>query len=97
MSNREEKCLQEWEQEKKTITLTNEQWSSLTMYLNMSRTYREGEKEAWEKLAEELDNEGNPKFKNAESNAKFWKKMNETIKDIKAKVDDESCKGQQEG
>jgi len=93
----EEKRLQEWEQKKKTVTLTNGQWSSLTMYLNMSRAYREDEKNAWEKLAEELDEEGNPKFKHAASNAEFWKKMNETIKIIKTKVDDESCKGQQEG
>ena len=97
MKNPEEAKLKKWADKEKTVTLTNGQWNSLAMYLNMSRAYREDEKKAWEKLAKELDKEGNLKFKHAASNAEFWEKMNETIKAIKAKVDDESCKGQQEG
>ncbi|MDR0924191.1 MAG: hypothetical protein LBN31_07565 [Hungatella sp.] len=89
MTAAEEKRLREWKQGEKTVTLTKGQWSSLTIYLQISSRYREDEAKSWEKLAEELDEEGNPKYKNAHSNAKFWEEMNETIKSIKSKIDGE--------
>lgn len=90
MTLTEQARINKWRQEEKTVTLTRGQWSSLTMYLNMSKDYRDGEKKAWEKLAEELDEEGNPKFKHAASNANFWEDMNETLSSIKRKADNES-------
>jgi hypothetical protein len=92
MEKSEEKRLQEWKSGEKTVTLTKGQWSSLTMYLNMSARYREEEKESWEKLAAEKDENGNPKFKHADSNAKFWGDMIETLQEVKKGIDGEYCR-----
>ena len=43
-------------------TLTAEQCSKLSLYILMTTKTREGEAEAWEKLAEEKKEDGSPKY-----------------------------------
>ena len=64
-----------WEQQPKTVTLTNELCNMLQCYILMTTNHRKGEIKAWEELAQEKDENGAPKFKNAASNAQFWRDM----------------------
>lgn len=67
---------------KVTLELTEEQADALDLYLLMTTKYRKGEREAWESLAKERNEDGMLKFPNAPSNANFWKEKNETIENI---------------
>lgn len=83
----EEKRIADWENEKRAVTLSNKQWSRLTTYLLMSTNYRQGEAKAWAELANEKEEDGSYKFKNAESNAKFWEEMIEVIENVRKEID----------
>ena len=71
-----------WEQQPKTITLTNELCNTLQCYILMTTKYRESELKAWEELAQETDENGASKFKNAASNAQFWRDMGPQLQQI---------------
>lgn len=75
--------LEAWGNENRSVTLTNEQWNTLVCYLRMSTEFREGERDAWQRLAEEKNPDGSPKFKNAADNAAFWQ---ETIAALEAMI-----------
>lgn len=76
-----------WEKEEKTVTLTNAEWSNLTCYILMTTNYRTRELETWRSLAQEKDEDGNTKFKNAESNAEFWEGMIRDLDRIRTEID----------
>lgn len=69
-------------EKKVTLELTEEQANALDLYLLMTTNYRKGEREAWESLAKERNEDETLKFPNAPSNADFWKEQNETIENI---------------
>lgn len=69
-------------EKKVTLELTEEQANTLDLYLLMTTNYRKGEREAWESLAKERNEDETLKFPNAPSNADFWKEQNETIENI---------------
>lgn len=69
-------------EKKVTLELTEEQADALDLYLLMTTNHRKGEREAWESLAKERNEDGTLKFQNAPSNANFWKEQNETIENI---------------
>lgn len=71
-----------WEQQPKTVTLTNGLWNDLQIYILMTTKHREGELKALEELAQETDENGAPKFKNAASNAQFWREMEPQLQQI---------------
>lgn len=71
----------------KTIELTYEEISTISCYILMTTKYREGEAEAWERLAAEKNQDGSPKFKNAKSNARFWREETEKLIAIKNKLE----------
>lgn len=87
LTTEELKDLEKWEAEEKTVTLTKGQWNRLTSYLLMSTNYRNEEAKAWAKLAQEKDEDGKPKYKNAESNARFWEETKAIIEFIRKKID----------
>lgn len=66
----------------KTVTLTHEQWSTLCIYLLSTTQYRKGEQSAWEKLAQETNEDGTPRFRNAADNAQYWADMDEKLTKI---------------
>lgn len=57
------------------IPLTGLQKSDLSCYILMTTKYREMERDAWERLSKDLDEQGKPEFPNAESNSRFWSDM----------------------
>lgn len=71
----------------RTVTLTNDQWSTLTCYLLMTTQHRKGEREAWEKLATETNADGSPKFKNAASNAQYYAELEQALEEIRLEID----------
>jgi hypothetical protein len=76
-----------WEQQPKTVTLTNELCNMLQCYILMTTNHRKGEIKAWEELAQEKDENGAPKFKNAASNAQFWRDMEIQLQQIYTAAD----------
>ena len=66
----------------KTVKLTDDQLNKLEMYLLMSTQHRKSAREAWESLSKEKDADGNPVFKNAESNASWYAELEITIEEI---------------
>jgi len=72
----------------KTITLTHEQAVTLTSFLLMTTNFRKGERETWERLANETEPDGTPSFKNAPGNARFWADMEQEIETIRKIIDD---------
>jgi hypothetical protein len=76
-----------WEEQERTVTLTNELCNMLQCYILMTTNHRKGEIEAWEKLAQETDENGTPKFKNAASNAQFWRDMEIQLQQIYTAAD----------
>lgn len=79
--------LEVWKREKRSVTLTNDQWSDLAFYLNISTKYRKGELEAWQKLAQETKPDGSPKFANAADNAEFWQELIDSLAAILPKLE----------
>lgn len=61
-------------------TLTAEQCSKLSLYILMTTKTREGEAEAWEKLAEEKKEDGSPKYIHAADNAQFWRELDAELR-----------------
>ena len=77
----------EYGNKKVAVELTNSQWNTLTCYILMTTQHRKGEREAWQQLATEKDENGQPKFKNAQSNADFYESLEQTLADIQAAID----------
>lgn len=65
-----------------TKELTSEQRSKLSLYILMTTKTREGEAEAWEKLTEEKNEDGSPKYVHAADNALFWKELDADLNEI---------------
>lgn len=69
------------------VELTQEQVNTLVCYILMTTQHREKEREAWEELAKEMNEDGIPKFKNAKSNAEYYAKLEEKLTEIKIILD----------
>lgn len=69
------------------VELTREQRNTLACYILMTTQYRKGEREAWEKLAKEMNEDGTPTFKNAESNAEYYTDLELRLEEIKNILD----------
>ena len=78
-----------WDKQEKTVTMTREQWTTLTTYLLMSTKRREGEAKAWAELAEEKAEDGSPKYMNAAGNAEYWRELVTDIEEIRKKIDED--------
>lgn len=76
-----------WEEQERTVTLTNELCNMLQCYILMTTNHRKDEIKAWEELAQEKDENGAPKFKNAASNAQFWRDMEIQLQQIYTAAD----------
>lgn len=76
-----------WGERERAVTLTNDEWNRLRCYLLMTTKHREGERDAWAKLAEEKDASGAPVFPSAAANVEYWNKMVEFIDAVGEKID----------
>jgi hypothetical protein len=78
----------EWEKTPRSVTLTNDQWSTLTCYILMSTQHREGERKAWEELAAEKREDGTPRFIHAADNARYYRELEDKLTAIRLKIDE---------
>lgn len=76
-----------WEQQPKTVILTNRLWHILQFYILSDTHNREERLKVWEELAHETDENGEPKFKNAVSNAEFLRDMEQQLQQILKALD----------
>jgi hypothetical protein len=83
----EDEQLAAWDSQERSVTLTNKDWSRLVCYLLMSTKYREGERDAWQSLAQEKNPDGSPKFEKAASNAAYWQEVIDDLERIRPKLD----------
>lgn len=71
-----------YEDKVRFIPLTGRQKNDLYCYILMTTKHAENERDAWERLSKELDDQGKPEFPNAESNFRFWVDMVKKIETI---------------
>lgn len=76
-----------WGRKERTVTLTNDDWNRLVVYLHMSTKHREGERDTWQKLAQEKNPDGTPVFKSAASNAEYWAELCKDLDRMIPKLD----------
>lgn len=69
-----------------TVKLTHKEWNELDTFILMTTNWRSSQIEAYEKLAKVKDENGNPKFVYAESNAQFYREMDERLKKIQKEI-----------
>lgn len=67
--------------------LTFHEAQTLVCYILMTTNYRKDEINAWEELAKEKDEDGNPTFPKAKKNADFYRKQSKELETIKDKLD----------
>lgn len=64
------------------IEMTSDQRNTLICYILMTSKYRKSEAEAWSELANETDENGNPEYPNAKSNAQYYQDLEYKLKEI---------------
>lgn len=77
-----------WEQEEKTVTLTNGQWCKLSCYLLMTTRHRQQEREAWEAMANDKNADGSPMFPHAASNAQYYAELEKELEEIRKRIEE---------
>lgn len=70
------------------VELTKEQVNTLVCYILMTTQHREKEREAWEELSKEMNEDGTPKFKNAKSNAEYYADLEFKLEEIRNVLND---------
>lgn len=65
-----------------TVTMTLTQLGTLACYLRMTATFRQEERECWERLATEIGKDGKPAFPLAPDIAKIWADMERELEEI---------------
>ncbi|MBR4589117.1 MAG: hypothetical protein IKO36_00520 [Bacteroidaceae bacterium] len=80
--NHTKQSIETWKNEERSITLSNDVWNKLKMFLLMSTNYRNDERDGWRKLAEKKDEDGNPMYSSAADNVQFWDEQIEAIDKI---------------
>lgn len=79
--------MDEYSTRKSAVELTNHQWNTLVCYILMTTQHRKGEREAWEELAKKIDENGQPVFKNAQSNAEYYAELETALAEIRTAID----------
>lgn len=79
--------IKDWANQERSVTLTNAEWNRLSCFVLMTTNYREGERMAWLKLAEEKHPDGRPVFPDAPAQAEYWKSMEEDLSRIRGVID----------
>ena len=82
-----DKALSNWMQEDKAVTMPNELWSSLRVFLLMTTNFRKDEALSWGRLAQEKNEDGTPKYPKAEGNSEFWFDMQADMEKVLRRLD----------
>lgn len=80
-------AVEAWERKERSVTLTNAEWTKIITYILMTTKSRQGEAEAWEKLATEKKDDGTPRYMNAAKNAEYWRELDATLEKIRQKLE----------
>lgn len=64
------------------IEMTRDQLNTLVFYILTTTKYRKSEAEAWSELANETDENGQPKYPNAKSNAQYYQDLECKLEEI---------------
>lgn len=83
----EDEELAAWGREERSVTLTNNQWNRLVCYIHLTTKHREGERDAWQNLAQEKNADGTPVYKTAASNAAHWQDIIDSLDAMLPKLD----------
>jgi hypothetical protein len=67
----------------RTLTLTNEQWANLGTWLLVTKEYGLYEVDKWQEMAQEVNEDGTPKFPRAKGNAEFYQAKLEQMEEIR--------------
>ena len=67
-----------------SITMSNDDWLALEMFLLLTTRYREKERDGWREMANETNEHGIKVWHNAEKNADFWQKEIEAVNRVMA-------------
>ncbi len=73
----------EWRKEERTVTLTNEDWSKLDIFLLLTRNFRKNEEEIFKRGSQEKNEDGSLKYPNAVADAEFYKELNIRLEEIR--------------
>ena len=79
--------VKKWRNTERSISLTNSEWNDLAMYILMTAQYREEAIRMWLDMSVETNPDGTPKYRNAASNAKAWKKIAATVDKVRRVID----------
>lgn len=72
----------------KTITLSDEQASTLVCYILLTTKYREDEIKACQRLAQLKNEDGTPAYLNMASNAKWWENAHNELELIRKTIEE---------
>jgi len=72
----------------RTIMLTNEQASTLGVYILLTTKYREDEIKASHELAQLKNEDGTPTYSNMGSNAEWWEKTHNELEIIRRVIEE---------
>lgn len=76
----------EYGERKRAISLTNEDWLNLGMFLSLTHSYPEKELGFWREMEKEFEGNDKPKHDVAKDNIVFWESQIATIERIKALI-----------
>ncbi len=79
----------EWLNEKTTVTMRNELWCALRMYIDIQKLARMADLEQWRNFAREVDEYGKPKYINAEVTVEFMERQEKLLEEIMTYTDKE--------
>lgn len=69
------------------VELTQDQINTLVVYILTTTQHRKGEREAWQELAQETNEDGTAKFPNAAGNAEYYENLEIRLEEIKNILD----------
>lgn len=75
-----------WEDQERAVTLTNDEWCTLTCHINQTILYSRDAVAKWRTMAEEKKPDGTPKFPNALKKAIYWQEVIDTVERIIPKL-----------
>lgn len=81
-------AVEEYLRAERTVTMTNEQWSTLVCYILMTTQHRKRERESWEAMVNDKYHDGTPLFPHAAENARYYAELDDKLEEIKKRIEE---------
>lgn len=75
-----------WSEQTSSVTMTNDEWAGLYVYLHRALRQLEDELEAWERRAQEKMEDGSTKYPKAADIAEYYRQNREELAHWLAKI-----------